>query len=221
MNKYFAAVLLPVVLIFTISSCTKTGPEGPAGPLSTGTLTGYITIYDQYGYKVPGDISGVSVSIPGLAGDTITTTAAGAYTFNNLKTGIYNLVYARPGCGTVLANDVSFLAIRNVIVAWTRRVARELFGVTIAISKERETMAYIATAPESYQGQVVGSGQCVAFVQQASGAPLTANWSQGDLVRGNSTIQAGTAITGNPPALWLFYGVRRVGTNARGKGGRD
>ena len=45
-------------------------------------------------------------------------------------------------------------------------------------------MAYIATAPESYQGQVVGSGQCVAFVQQASGAPLTANWSQGDLVRG-------------------------------------
>jgi hypothetical protein len=60
--------------------------------------------------------------------------------------------------------------------------------------KGEKTMAYIATAPETYQGQVVGSGQCVAFVQQASGAPLTANWSQGDLVRGNSTIQPGTAI---------------------------
>ena len=55
-------------------------------------------------------------------------------------------------------------------------------------------MPYIATAPDSYQGQVVGSGQCVAYVQQASGAPLTAQWSQGGLARGNSTIQPGTAI---------------------------
>jgi len=55
-------------------------------------------------------------------------------------------------------------------------------------------MPYIATAPETYQGQVVGSGQCVAYVQQASGAPLTAQWSQGALARGNLTIQPGTAI---------------------------
>lgn len=68
------------------------------------------------------------------------------------------------------------------------------YRLAIAMPKEIETMAYIATAPASYQGQVVGSGQCVAYVQQASGAPLTANWSQGDLVRGNPTIQPGTAI---------------------------
>ena len=55
-------------------------------------------------------------------------------------------------------------------------------------------MAYIAQAPESHQGTVVGSGQCVAFVEQASGAPLTSAWHCGDKVRGNPTIQKGTAI---------------------------
>ena len=97
---------LLMALMIVISSCTKTGPPGP---LSTGTLTGYITIYDQYGFKVPGDLSGVSVSIPAITSDTSTTNAAGSYTINNLKTGVYNLVYTRAGCGTVLANDVSFL----------------------------------------------------------------------------------------------------------------
>ncbi|MGB8890294.1 MAG: BPSL0067 family protein [Candidatus Korobacteraceae bacterium] len=55
-------------------------------------------------------------------------------------------------------------------------------------------MAYIAPDPESYQNTVVGSGQCVAYVQQASGAPLTSGWSQGSQVRGNADIQTGTAI---------------------------
>jgi hypothetical protein len=109
MKKAFIIPLLFVALMAGISSCSKTGPAGPAGPLSTGTLTGYITIYDQYGFKVPGDLSGVSVSITGIAGDTSTTNAAGLYTINNLKTGVYNLVYARAGCGTVLANDYGFL----------------------------------------------------------------------------------------------------------------
>ena len=54
-------------------------------------------------------------------------------------------------------------------------------------------MPQIAAHPESYAGQVVGSGQCVAFVEQSSGAPLTASWSQGAKVKG-ATLAAGTAI---------------------------
>jgi hypothetical protein len=55
-------------------------------------------------------------------------------------------------------------------------------------------MAYIANSPETSNGQVVGSGQCVAFVQQASGAPLTALWTRGRLAKSDATIQKGTAI---------------------------
>jgi hypothetical protein len=54
-------------------------------------------------------------------------------------------------------------------------------------------MAYIAQTPEKYKGRAVGSGQCVAFVQAASGAPLTSAWKQGSKVRAGS-IPKGTAI---------------------------
>ena len=55
-------------------------------------------------------------------------------------------------------------------------------------------MAYIAKDPESYKGTVVGTGQCVAFVQKVSGAPLTVAWKRGARARGNPSIQKGTAI---------------------------
>ena len=55
-------------------------------------------------------------------------------------------------------------------------------------------MTYIASAPESFAGKVVGSGQCVAFVEQASTAPHTALWKRGGKVKGDLTIAPGTAI---------------------------
>lgn len=55
-------------------------------------------------------------------------------------------------------------------------------------------MAYIASDPSNYQGQAVGSGQCVAFVQQAAHAPQTVLWKRGALVKGNTALSEGTAI---------------------------
>ena len=55
-------------------------------------------------------------------------------------------------------------------------------------------MAYIAKHPESYKDAVVGSGHCVPFVQEASGAPSTAQWTRGKPVKGNVAIAKGTAI---------------------------
>jgi hypothetical protein len=57
------------------------------------------------------------------------------------------------------------------------------------------TQGYVAVDPERWIGQPsVGSGQCVALVQQATGAPLTAQWRRGALVRGNMALRPGTAI---------------------------
>ena len=55
-------------------------------------------------------------------------------------------------------------------------------------------MAYIAKDPESYKGTVVGTGQCVPFVQKASSAPVTSEWKRGAKVRGASATKKGTAI---------------------------
>ena len=56
-------------------------------------------------------------------------------------------------------------------------------------------MPYIATNPDSYAGiHSVGSGECVALVEKATGAPHASAWTRGALVKGNTAIKPGTAI---------------------------
>lgn len=55
--------------------------------------------------------------------------------------------------------------------------------------------ASVASGYEKFVGQSVGSGQCVALVQQAdSSVGLTATWTQGAQVQGNTDLAPGTAI---------------------------
>ncbi|WGF89842.1 BPSL0067 family protein [Marinivivus vitaminiproducens] len=53
---------------------------------------------------------------------------------------------------------------------------------------------YLAAAPHRFLGEVVDTGQCVRFVQQAADVPMTPKWRAGPKVRGNASIQPGTAI---------------------------
>jgi hypothetical protein len=53
----------------------------------------------------------------------------------------------------------------------------------------------VATNYSQYLNQYVGSGQCVALVQTAdSSVGLTATWTQGSAVQGDTSLQPGTAI---------------------------
>ncbi|MES2129781.1 MAG: BPSL0067 family protein [Pseudomonadota bacterium] len=54
-------------------------------------------------------------------------------------------------------------------------------------------MSFIATDPKKFLGQSIGSGQCVAFVQQATAAGITRTWKRGDPVR-KANLPIGTAI---------------------------
>lgn len=54
-------------------------------------------------------------------------------------------------------------------------------------------MSYIAKNPGNYAGQVVRTGQCVPFVEAASGSPVASSWTRGIQVK-NNAIQTGTAI---------------------------
>ena len=68
-------------------------------------------------------------------------------------------------------------------------------------------MTYIAAKPETYDGKVIGTGQCVPFVQKASGAPQTTQWIRGKKIKGDFTITEGTAIA--------TFNVEGKYTNAR------
>jgi hypothetical protein len=54
-------------------------------------------------------------------------------------------------------------------------------------------MSYLAAASADYEGTVVGNGQCVAYVREASGAPATNSWRRGVRVR-DAAVPSGTAI---------------------------
>lgn len=53
---------------------------------------------------------------------------------------------------------------------------------------------FLAKKPEAYAGKVVGSGHCVAFVQEAARAPQTSAWRAGVPVRSTAMLPAGVAI---------------------------
>ena len=67
-------------------------------------------------------------------------------------------------------------------------------GVQFMLAKAPGGGPYIASNAHRFLGQSVGNGQCVAFVRAAANAPATTAWRKGDLVKGNMTIQPGTAI---------------------------
>ncbi len=54
-------------------------------------------------------------------------------------------------------------------------------------------MAFVATNASSYADKVVGDGECVAFVKECSGAPVTTKWVPGVKVKDND-VASGTAI---------------------------
>lgn len=54
-------------------------------------------------------------------------------------------------------------------------------------------MSYIAEDPGAYKDQVIGNGECVAFVKSAAGAPATGLWTEGKKVKG-ADIPTGIAI---------------------------
>lgn len=54
-------------------------------------------------------------------------------------------------------------------------------------------MSFVFSNPESYEGQVVGNGQCVAFVRNGSGVPASSNWTEGVKVK-HANLAPGTVI---------------------------
>jgi hypothetical protein len=64
-------------------------------------------------------------------------------------------------------------------------------------------MTYIAADPQTFLGQSVGNGQCVALVRKAANVPATAAWRKGALAKGDNTLQRGTIIaTFDPNGLY-------------------
>ena len=107
-------VMLALVALLYIGGCAKdgatgpSGPTGPGGPVLTGSLTGYITAYDQYGFKVAADQSGVLLTIDNTT-DSAITDGSGKYTFANLQTGTYSMSISKSGYASNRVQDFGYV----------------------------------------------------------------------------------------------------------------
>jgi hypothetical protein len=95
---FFLSATLIIVVLFT--SCKKeTGPAGPAGPELTGSIIGYVSLYNSLGDRIV-NTKGVSVYIDGATPKTVYTDSIGEYKLDSIKTGIYNITFSKDSFNT-------------------------------------------------------------------------------------------------------------------------
>jgi len=119
MQKTSISILLAFWGILFLASCAKegpTGPTGPAGPGYTGSIGGYIRLYDKYGSPVFTGFTGIQLTLASttviLTANTITAPGTtGAYEYTSVLTGNYSITATGDSlyAATVL-NDLSFVA---------------------------------------------------------------------------------------------------------------
>jgi hypothetical protein len=90
-----AFLLMEAIGILFFSACKKdvtgpAGPQGPPGTAYTGSITGFVSLYDQYGTKQTTNIANINVSIDNTTKTSLTDNS-GKYSFSNLSTGSYSL----------------------------------------------------------------------------------------------------------------------------------
>jgi hypothetical protein len=106
--KRFPSLSVIAILLIFFAGCTKTGPQGPAGPALTGALFGFVSLDDQYGARVSHGLASTTVTLSSATTSpvTVSTDSTGKYTFPNLATGQYTISYSNPGYGSI--NNVPF-----------------------------------------------------------------------------------------------------------------
>ena len=116
MKKNFK-VLIAIIAVVSFSACSKTGPagptgsQGPAGPSYTGTLSGHVDLYDQYGSQILNSKSTrvILYNSNNMQIDSMNADSTGKYAFNSIRTGIYTLAFRDSGYGQELHQDFQFL----------------------------------------------------------------------------------------------------------------
>ena len=121
-----ASVFILSASALFISSCSKpqngsNGAQGPAGPSYTGSISGHVFLYNQYGDLQPDSATkGVRVVLYNSSNTTGTGTVGavdsasvnsltGIYTISNISTGLYTLAFRDTSYGQELHENFQFL----------------------------------------------------------------------------------------------------------------
>ncbi len=121
--KKFQLVSMLLLIAVAFTNCKKDstegpqgvqGAQGPAGPLLTGTLEGYVSLWDQYGGRILTSQAGDTVSLIGT-NQKVYTDSTGLYKFPGLPTGVYSVALGKPGFGNTMVQNIQLAGGGNTI----------------------------------------------------------------------------------------------------------
>ena len=119
MKKIQLFGLLTLVVV-SLSNCKKdapagpAGPQGSAGPALSGTLEGYVSLWDQYGGRILTSQAGDTVSLVGTTQKAYTD-STGLYKFPGLTTGVYSVAISKSGFGNTMVQNIQLAGGGNTI----------------------------------------------------------------------------------------------------------
>jgi len=134
--------MLAITIIGT--SCSgPTGPsggQGPAGPILTGAMSGFIYLVDQND-SLLANRSGAVVTIGGT-NFSATTDSTGKWTISNVPTGTYTITFAKSGYDSFLIPSQQFVGGGSLSLPDLYLVQKQTFQVTSETVKDSLIQAY-------------------------------------------------------------------------------
>lgn len=170
-KKYMSITFL-IMLIIWHTACTKhavgiSGPVGPTGPagsngesISPSAITGFIDLYNEYGYP---DTSNIGVTLSTLKGDTLETAITdtiGHFSLGPLPPGNYDILIKKPGYDSFkvfaqhsAGNEPQFLDAIRMDASLTTKILSETVSIQQDVFGDKLFVANLSFngPPSTYQ----------------------------------------------------------------------
>lgn len=200
MKKVF--VFLPVIAIAVMfNACSKTGntgpqgTQGPAGPSYTGSISGHVELYNQYGDEQPAAackaVRVILYNSSNAVVDSINADSTGKYVISSVTTGYYTMAFRDTNYGQELHEDFQFLGSTSEPLEVDAKLSHApSFTFTIANdsihNKTNDTLLYI-------YGTVSAAASQSRYLAVFAGSSLTVSSTPGTYssIVANLTIPAG------------------------------
>jgi hypothetical protein len=175
LKKYIPVIFAFGVTVLLIASCAKEGPNGPtgpAGPSFTGSISGHVGLYDQYGSEILINLAYARILLTSLSsGDpyipdtAIYSDANGLYAYNSIvTTGSYSISVTDSGYGSTAINSFQFIS--GTLNKDIKLSAIPVFSIDTLIATEDSAAAYdslVIGVPADTRVR-----NCIVFVNSSS-----------------------------------------------------
>lgn len=113
---------------------TEDTPDVIVPPAATGSLSGTVSQYDQFGVMYTSGLNTTTVSMEGKTTSTVTD-EQGKYSFSGVTSGTYTLVFKKNGCGLIKKPNAIYKA--GDTLSFNAQVADiPVFSITTAYVKD-------------------------------------------------------------------------------------